>query len=88
MCRGATFHFGCDDCPIRLSANYLYCLFIPFNLLCKSTTIVGRQILRSGFDPETNSKGPLNSRLFKPTVPYIHAAMGKKEEQAGAEWPF
>ena len=54
------------------------CLFIPFNVLYKSMTIVRLQILRSGFDPETHSKGPPNSRLFKPTVLYIHAAAGKK----------
>ena len=46
------------------------CLFIPFNVLNKSMTIVGHQILRSGFDPETQSKGPPNSKLFKPTVLY------------------
>ena len=63
-------------------------MFIPFNVLYKSITIVGRQILRSGFDLETHSKGPPNSRLFKPTVLYVHTTAGKKAEQAGAQWPY
>ena len=59
------------------------CLFIPFNVLCKSTTIVGRQILRSGFDPETHSKGPPNSRITY--EPLYTSSDGQKIFRAGAQ---
>ena len=58
-------------------------MFIPFNVLCKSTTVVGRQILRSGFDPETHSKGPPNSRI---TYEPLYASSDEQQIfQAGAQ---
>ena len=67
----------------RLLVCLFVCLFIPFNLPCKSTTIVRRQILRSGFDPESHSKGPPNSRI---TYEPLYASSDEQQIfQAGAQ---